>query len=203
MAVVLNLKYYWYFIFAGVYGLIEELFLALGIYSHNWYETWMTVILLPLAFWIAKIMYAKIIQGVKPISHYIFVYLGLFPLYIISFNWVLMLTRHLDFSTTLFSDPIISRFFVSLVLINLLAILSMLIYFLRVKWLWKAAVVVMMYTAYYIGYKLNLIWIKEGWFPFVSTASILWMYSSILIMNRLYKYPRYRRANEREFSQKH
>jgi len=46
--------------------------------------------------------------------------------------------------------------------------------------------IILLYTVYYIGYKLNLIWIKEGWFPLVSTVSIFWMYISVVIMDRLY-----------------
>lgn len=54
-----NLEYYWIIILSGLYGLIEELFLALGIYSHNWYQTWMTVVLLNIYFGWAKKNYLK------------------------------------------------------------------------------------------------------------------------------------------------
>jgi len=43
---VFHLKYYWYIVFALIYGSIEELFLALGLYKQNWYHTWMTVLFL-------------------------------------------------------------------------------------------------------------------------------------------------------------
>ncbi|EHQ87272.1 hypothetical protein [Desulfosporosinus youngiae] len=187
LATVLNLRYYWYFILAGIYGLIETLFLALGIYSHNWYQTWMTVVLLTLSFWLAKIIYLKIIKGVKPIYYYGYIYLGLFPLDNITLNWGLMLTRHIDYSTTLFSDPIHSRFFIVWFLFNLLAFSCIVIHFLRLNKIYKFLMIAMLYFVYYIGYRLNLIWIKEGWFLLLSTASILWMYLSVVIMDQLYK----------------
>lgn len=188
LVTVLNLRFYWYFIFAGIYGLIEALFLALGIYSHNWYKTWMTVVLLTLSFWLAKLIYIKFRKGLKPIYYYGYIYLGLFPLDNITLNWGLMLTRHVDYSTILFNDPINSRFFILLFLYNLLAISCMLIYFSRLNRLWKCLVITMLYCAYYIGYQLNMIWIKEGWFLLVSSVSILWMYLSVIIMDRLYEH---------------
>jgi hypothetical protein len=48
LVTILNLDYRWYLAFGVIYGAIEEAFLALGVYSQNWYQTWMTVIGLPL-----------------------------------------------------------------------------------------------------------------------------------------------------------
>lgn len=186
LIVVLNLKNYWFFIFAGIYGAIEELFLALGIYSHNWYQTWMTVILLPFAFWIAKKMYTKILQGVKPIFYYGYVFLGLFSLNIISLTWGFMLLELQEFSQAVLSDPISSRHFLVLVYFFLVSISMMIIYFLRPNWMWKALIILLLYTIYYISYKLNLMFFKEGWFLFVSTVTFVWMYLSVVIMDKLY-----------------
>lgn len=189
LVVVLNLKYYWFFIFAGIYGLIEELFLALGIYSHNWYRTWMTVVMIPLAFWIAKKMYVKVIRGIKPIFYYIYIFLALFPLNIAILTWGLMLLRLQEFSRAVLPDPIMSRHSLVLVHFLILSISMMLKYFLRTKWIRKSMIIVVLYAMYFVGYKLNLILIKEGWFLPVSTVSILWMYLSIFIIDKLYGEP--------------
>jgi hypothetical protein len=186
LVVVLNLKNYWFFIFAGIYGVVEELFLALGIYSHNWYQTWMTVVILPFAFWIAKKMYLKILRGINPIFYYGYIFLGLFSLNIITLTWGFMLSGYQEFSRTVLSDPISSRHFMVLVHYFLLSISMMLIYFLRFKWGWKTLIILLLYTIYYIGYKLNLIWFKEGWFLPVSTVTFFWMYLSIVMMDKLY-----------------
>lgn len=187
LVTVFNLNYYWFFIFAGIYGIIEESFLALGIYIENWYHTWMTVILLPIFFLISKKMYMKITQGINPMFYYGFIFLALFPLNIVAITWGFMLLRLQEFNMSVLLDPIKSRHFLVLVHFFLLSIPMMLIYFLRVKWFWKAFVILVLYMFYYIVYKLNYIWIKEGWFLLVSTVSILWMYLSVFIMDRLYK----------------
>lgn len=187
MVAVLNLNYYWFIFFAIIYGIIEELFLALGIFSHNWYRTWMTVILLPLFFWTAKIMFIKIKQGIKPIFYCGYIYLGLFPLVIIILIWGFFQLLGIEYgNATLFHDPNNSRFFIFTVYFNLISIPIMLIYFLRFKLIWKTVVILLLYTIYYIGYKLNLIIIKEGWFLPVSTITIFWTYLSVFILDRLY-----------------
>lgn len=186
LVVVLNLRWYWFLLLAVIYGFIEESFLALGIYSQHWYRTWMTVLILPFAFWASKKMYAEITRGIKPITYYGFIYLGLFPLHISTIIWAFMLSGHLEFSRTVLSDPISSRHLMVMVLFFLLFIPMMLLYFLRLKRVWKALIIFILYLIYYYMYKTNLIWIKEGWFLLVSTITMLWMYLSVAVMDRLY-----------------
>ena len=186
LVTVMNLKYYWYIVFALAYGAIEELFISLGVYTQNWYCTWMTVLVLPFAFWISKKMYLAIIKGVKPITYYLYVYLGLFPLHIITIIWGLMLAGYLEYSRTLLSDPISSRHFMAMLNFFMLLIPMMLIYFSKMKWAWKVLIVLITYLIYYLGCKLNLILIRDQWFLAVSTVTILWMYLSILAMDKLY-----------------
>jgi hypothetical protein len=189
LATVLNLKRYWYLIFAVLYGLIEELFMHIGIYSHNWYRTWMTIVMLPCAFWAMKFMYVKILHGVKPCIYYGYIVLGLFPLNVITLIWLFMLTGIQDMSFHVLADPIMSRHFIVLILFFVLSASMMLLYFSRIKPHWKAAIVVTLYALYYISYKLNFIMIREGWFLPVSSVTICWMYFSTLLLDRLYGEP--------------
>ena len=190
LVTVLNLNYYWFFIFAGMYGIIEETFLALGIYSHNWYRTWMTVTMLPLAFWSGKYMYSKLNNGIKPIFYYVYILFALFPLYIIAFNWILMLLRLRTFNYFVLPDPVMSPYFLALIHFFLLAIPIMFIHFYKVKLQlhWKVIVILMLYAIDYVGYKSGLIVIKDGWFLPISTLSIFWIYASVFIADKLYGY---------------
>lgn len=188
LVTVFDLNLYWYIIFAVIYGLIEELFLHLGIYSHNWYQTWMTVVGLPVLFWVAKTMYGKIKTGVNPVVYYVYIYLGVFMLNSPTLTHALILARYMNFSTTLFSDPVSSRFFIFYIHYHVLFIPILLFHFLRSKFIWKALLILMIYIVYYIGYKTNLIWIREGWFLPVSTANIFEMYLSVFVLDKLYKY---------------
>lgn len=186
LVVILKLKSYWFFIIALIYAIVEELFIALGVYSQNWYQTWMTVVLLPLAFWIAKKMYAKIVIGANRIIYVSYIYLALFPLHLIVVIWGFMLSGHLEFSRTVLHDPINSRYFMVLVLFTILSIAVLFIYFSKCTWVWKFLTILILYILYYLGLRLHLLWIKEGWFWLVTTATILWMYICIFIMDKLY-----------------
>ncbi|HEX2927868.1 MAG TPA: hypothetical protein VHP38_16700 [Ruminiclostridium sp.] len=189
LVITLNLKYYWYFITGGIYGIIEELFIALGIYSHNWYRTWMTVIGLPILIWLVKKMYSKILQGIKPITYYVYIYLGLFTLYVVTLLWGLDVAGFMRFTNTLFNNPKFSRYGLYLIYYSLSSIFMMLIYFLKFKFRLKFLLIFILYAIYYTSYKLNLIWFKEGYFLPVSTITILWLYLSIFILDRLYGGP--------------
>lgn len=190
LIIVLKLKFYWYFIFAGIYAIIEEFFLSLGIYSHNWYRTWITVVALPIYFWIAKEMYKVITRGVKPLFYYGYIYFGLFFFNNSILTHILfIITGHQDFNKALLTDPVSSRFLIFWIHFNLLSIPIMLMYFLKLKLAWKALVVLMLYIIYYIGFKLNIIWIYEGWFLFVSTITIFCMHLNVFILDKLYGRP--------------
>lgn len=187
LAVILNLKPYWYFIIAIIFGGIEELFLALGIYSHNWYRTWMTVVLLPFAIWVSKKIYRQLIQGIKPAYYYPYIFIGLFPLYVTTIMFVIELSGYWAFKKDLFQDPIHSYNFLGLALFfTLPSIIMMLIHYLRIKWHWKALGIPMLYTIYYLCIRYNWLWIKEGWFLPITTIIIVWIYLSVLILDWLY-----------------
>lgn len=206
LVVLLNFKLYWFLIFGVIYGIIEELFIALGIFRHNWYQTWMTVIGIPIFFWVAKKMYIQFIKGIKPAYYYGYIFFALYTCNVITLMWGLALFRIQDINTALISDPEVSRLYGALGHFLLLSISIMLIYFLRLKWIWKALVILLLYTIYYIAYRLNLVLIKEGWFLLASTISIIWTYLSVLIIDRFYGGPsrkinNYQQCGENKSSQ--
>lgn len=120
IAVILNLKFCWYLVIAIVYGAIETLFLALGIYSHNWYRTWMTMLMFPFAIAFSKYLYRKILEGVRPVFYYLYIFLGLFSLYVVTILWGSPGGRLFGFQHVIISGPYkqqilyrIDRFFYS------------------------------------------------------------------------------------------
>lgn len=156
----------------------------------------MTVTGIPIFFWVVKKMYVKLLQGIKPAYYYGYVFFALYTCNVIILIWgVFMLFRIQDFNTALISDPEVSRLYGALGHFLLLSISIMLIYFLRLKWIWKALVIFFLYMIYYIAYKLNLVLIKEGWFLLASTISIAWMYFSVFIIDRFYGGPQKKTNN--------
>lgn len=173
---VLNLKYYWFFIFAVAYGVIEELFLKFGIFSHHWYKTWMTIVGLVILFGVVKKMSKSISIYTGHIWRYILMLFGLFPLHMVIIWWVMLLSGIVRINLKIFPDAMISYNFISFLNLFVLSITCMIIYFSILKGWLKSIVILFLYGVLYSTEKLNIIYIKEGWFLIVATIDIFGMY---------------------------
>ena len=182
---VLNLKYYWFLIFSLIYGIIEEFFLGLGIYSHNWYQTWMTMLGLIILFYIAKRMYVVKFKQINPIWKYFFMLFGLYSLHMPLIFWPSILLGIITLNTKLLPDAMNNYALISLINLFLLSIAWLTIYFSNLKWLWKLTIVFALYSIIYFTISLNIIYVKEGYFFIFSTMDIFGMYLSVYILNNL------------------
>jgi hypothetical protein len=181
-----NLKYYWYFIFAGAFCGIEELFLYLGIFKHNWYMTWMTFAGLLFFFWGTKKIYLQnISKNIGNIWRSIYIFYGLLPFHIIMM-WVFKLFRLHTFGKV-FLQIQTSKIMIILGAYELvLGATAIALYFLKIKWWWKMAAILLLYVAHYFAAKFNLMHYKEGWFFVVTTIAIFSMYLYTCILDKLY-----------------
>lgn len=186
---VFKLKLIWIVMLSAIYAIVEEVFLALGVYSHNWYRTWMTPIALTAFFWGSKKYYAALLKGPKPFVHYLNIYTGLFPMFVLTILWAFSLAGVQNYVASMFRDPVIYRILISTWYFTVVAIPMMLIYFLKLKWRWKAVVIAALHGVNYLAYKKwNFLWFKNDWWYLIfSTATIFWMYFSVVLLDRLYK----------------
>lgn len=182
---VFRLKYYWYVIFAAVYGAIEELFVYLEIYKQYWYQTWMTVSGLLVLFWMVNKIYNKTADRIKPFWRYLYVFFGLVALHEHTVVWTQRLAGIRVYSGSFLPDK--ERSFVVLSAINnlLLAVVIMTAYFSIKKWRWKLPVILLLYAVNYIAASLNLIIYKEGWFLISASICIWSMYLFAYILDKL------------------
>ena len=187
LVAVFNLENCWILMFAGIYGIIEKLFLALGIYKHYWYQTWMTLFAMTIFFWWAKKYYQKTLKGIKPFWHYFNIFFALFALDVVTLLWGFILSGYQNYSTQFIPDPTGSPYVLAVLYYILLASTLMLIYFYKLSWLWKTIIILALYGVDYLAYCTGIIYIKEGWFLIFSTATIFGMYYSIILLDRLYK----------------
>jgi len=188
LVAVFNLEYYWIIILSGLYGLIEELFLALGIYSHNWYRTWMTVVSLTFYFWWARKNYFKGLEGIKPLRYYVYIILGLFPLDVVTLLWGFMLSGYQNYTRNFIPDSVRSPYVGAVLYYVLVAIIIVLIYFLRLRWRWKSTVILATYGVNFLAYKLHILYFfNMWWFMVFSTASIFSIYLSIVLLDYFFK----------------
>lgn len=185
--IVSNLKYYWYFIFAGLYGIIEELFLKLGIYSHNWYRTWITVIGLIILFAVWKRVSKDYSFFIGSKKRYISFFFGLYTLHMILVWWPLLLASIVKINMNIFSDPFTSYTFVSFLNLTVLTVICLLVYFSHSKWLSRVIEMLLFYSIFYLSEKFNIIHIKTGWSFVVATIDILGMLLFVYFLDKLFK----------------
>lgn len=185
---VYNLNYYWFFAFAGAYCIIEEFFLKLGIYTHNWYRTWMTFIVLLLLFWVAKKIYdSSYNKHIKRIWRYLYIFFGLFSLHVHTLWFFQLFGIHnfgRSFNFTL--DEGSRLIIISIIYMLVAGSIIMAVYFRKIKWRWKAIVILLLYIAHYTAAKSGLMIYKEGWFFPFTTIAIFSMYLYTYILDKLY-----------------
>lgn len=186
MAAVLRLKPLWYAVIALAYGAVEELFIALGVYEHNWYFTWITVALLPFALLLARKMYDRLREGLKPAYYYVYIFFSLFPLTLSTLFWGLHLAGIQTGNDQLLADPETSRYTVILCLHIAVSSVLLLAYFAGLKWRWKVLAAAALEALFGAFYAAGLLIIRPGWFLPASASYILWTYASIALMDRLY-----------------
>ncbi len=188
---VYNLKYRWMVVFAGIYFLIEELFLHLGIYKQNFYSTWVTsAALLSLLFPVTKAIYKrKTVYTKKTLLRYYFMFLGLYTLHMPTALWIQILTGIMKPNTELLSGDLQSYSLVSLLNLLILSVVCTFVYFSKIHLLWKILLTIALYAFLYLAKQYQIMYIKEDWFIPFATIDIFAMYLYIYIMNRLMTNP--------------
>ncbi len=185
---ILNLRKYWYFIFAGIYVGIEEFFKCLGIYEQHWYRTWMTVVGLLILFWVTEKFYNKIFQGMGSVMKYIAVFLGVFTLYV-SFKDIPLILSDLYYGLYILPDPTISDSTIFAIEILLLLNVILIAYFRKLKWQWHTLIILILSAINYFAWNFNYILVnaKAPLFLIFNIGSILETYLFVFIVDRLYE----------------
>lgn len=184
LTIVYDLSYKWYFIYALVYYLIEELFVNLGIYQQLWYKSIYTLIGFTPLFWFIKIWYNKLISSSKYFIHYITLFLSTFAVVANTIMMPLKLLEIQIFKVNFFGElsknhtttAIIYGFFLINILINL--------YKYRLHWTWKVIAFIILFFVQYIFYKMGIIYFKNRWFFSITLIDILGSYLWIAVLDR-------------------
>jgi len=183
---IFNLSSLWYFVFALIYYLIEELFIKLGIYEHFWYKSIYTSIgLIPL-FWFIKNWYRKRKDSVSYFVNYVSLFLSVFALNSVT----IILSQRLlgiqifkgNFFTEMSKDHTTGIVY-QLILINILIIL----YESRLHWVKKAMIFLCLFIVQYLLYNAGYIYISNGWFFAVTILDLFGCYCWIATFHYLYK----------------
>jgi hypothetical protein len=193
---VLKAKYYWYLISALAYCLIEQLFLRLGIYTHNWWRLWMTFFGALSIFLTTKAAYAGAWHLRTRVRQYVFISFGLYSLHM----RLVMLTYYFSGvvrpNLGIFRDAMSSYAFVSIISVCLVMICCMAVYFAPMRLWLKAAVTLALYGVLFIASASGFFEVRAGYFLVFSISDIFGMYLFIYILDRLLPQGAVRRGAE-------
>lgn len=185
---VLQKPFYLNVVVSFLYSLVEELFISLDIYRHHWWSTWMTFVGLLLFFMISKWMYTSLDRVLRlTYQYYVYIFLGMFPVCTIVFLWgVLDLSGLMRFTVDLFSNPKFSRYGLYLTFFSICYPVMIWGYF-RQHWLWKIMASTLVGIIIFLGHKFHLLIFREGWFVPTLILMIFWLYSSVWVLDNLYR----------------
>lgn len=183
---VLKLRQFWYFVFAIIYVLIEELFLRLGIYEHYWYETWMTFVGLVLLFWLVNKIYTSSLNNIGLMLKRTYIFFGLYTLHMPIIFWGFKISGIIEPNMNLLPDQWDSYAFIALANLFFLSVSCMVIYFTISKSIFKIGAISILYLVLYIADQTGILKVKEGWFLIFSIINILGMYFFVYLLDKFY-----------------
>lgn len=168
-----------------IFFLIENLFLALGIYEVYWYRPWITFIGFTAIFQMVKKWHRSVINGDNKLVYYITAILGILTLYLPTTNWISILIGYFVIKKDILIDPYISH---AVVVIPKYLFQIHIFYFLnryKARWIWNAAAAAVILSVDGILYYTNIMYVKEGWMFIYSGISIFTTYLYVYIVNKL------------------
>jgi len=194
----LDLKFYWQTALAFVYGAIEELFLYLGVYRHNWYQTWITVAGLIVLFGIVKAAYKKFAGGrPAPLFKYILVYFAAFVPHTDLISWPFRLIWGPTFSEKLFADPQNSAFLLFAINFNILCITAIILRYNKAKWRQTGLAALFLYAVYFAAHMFDLVVYRDAALTALfATAEIAGIFLSVFLVDKLYGFNENRPAQQ-------
>lgn len=185
LAVVLGLGYKWNIVFALLYYLIEQLFLRLGIFKHNWYHTWITFTGILLLYLLLQKWYQKMQLSNKNFIYNITLFLASVSAY---YHMGLFVSYHcsiksyeVHITSEYYRDMAIALFFE----LSIPVLLMLLLYLWKTNWRYKGVVFVLLFAARYILYKAGIVQYKDHWFFLVTVYDLFGLYFVISLMDYL------------------
>ncbi|MCX8131588.1 MAG: hypothetical protein N3I35_16030 [Clostridia bacterium] len=186
LLVIYKSRTIWNFISAVIYYLIEILFLKLGVYQHNWYKAWITLVGLIVLAFLFKKWYYKLLNSPKFLTYYFALYFAVVSSYgLVRSAFVYGKFRIINYNVfpNVFKDNLI------LVHIPLFIIINIMIYVYQMKlsWFVKCMVFSGLFLTQFILTKIGVITIRPGWFLTITSADVLSCYLIVVIMDSLLK----------------
>lgn len=188
MVAFFDLKFIWQLLFIAAYFGIEVLFLALGVYEHHWFQSWMTSVGLVPLFWIGKKLYRKFYGSYGVIFEVFCQLLSFLALFTVFFNWfAFVATGIFTYNKQLLPGRPGPSW--GILGFNVSAMLLAVCYwaYRAKKWYWKTTAFLFGFAAHYVLWKFGLIILKPGWIIPYTAISLAAGYAIVAFMGKYIK----------------
>ena len=195
---VLDLKSIYLFVFAGVYFLIDALFSQLGIYVHHWFRSIYTLLGYIPYCWIIKKWYVSLTTPKAPVQkssgfsstkmlYYITLFLAVFAASANSLFTTQKIAGLQIFKAGIFSDSTKDHTTATLIYGPIIIVIMMALCMLVKKRHIKIIVFLALFVFNWLLHQFGSLYIKPGWFLFVSALDLFGIYFWTLLFIRLFK----------------
>jgi len=184
LIIAYHLSYLWSFLFAGIYLVIEEYFLLLGIYVHYWYKSFITTIGIITLFFLFKKWYDRLLYRPRLFIQYLTIYFGSFALYANLAIMPLKLSKIQIFRGNIFSELSKNHTLIAMLYGFILIHILILLYQSKLRIAWKGVVFSGLVVAQYVLFQCGVIYIKDGLFIWVTLIDLFACYGSIALIDR-------------------
>jgi hypothetical protein len=179
-----NLGYGWILFFIAMFVGIEFLFLSLGIYKLNWWNSGYTAAGLLIYFWISKKWYTLLLQASSRFIRLITLYCLGYSIYSNLLNVPFMLD-YFYFGGGWFADPARDSVAVKIVYFLILSVVPAMVCFYRLHWTILAAAPVVMLITHLVSIQLHILNLKHLWVLFMFSASDMLVLLCCYYFNRV------------------
>ncbi len=185
LAILYRIPILWNFAIAGIYFLIDVLYVKLGIYRHFWYKSWYTFVLFIISLLLANKWYHRLLNYPHPILYYLTLHLGARALFslVIVFKYFFSLEVINKF---VFEEFARNQAFYIILYDSIWIIIAMIIHGLIIKWRWKGVIFVFLFIIQYVLIKIaGIITVKNGWFLIITLLNIFGSYIAVVVTDYL------------------
>ncbi len=175
---VFGLNFLWQIGFSIAYFLIDVLFVRLGIYTHNWYQSWYTLGGFFLYSWIVRKWYGKVFANPSKFVYLATLFLSIFAIGGNAFGTTLNFLEIRRYSLGLFEQAAKDHTATSIIYDILIIMVLIPLYRLKSHAFLKCLIFLMMFVFDYVLFRVGVIIAKPGWF---AAGTIITMFGNYAI----------------------
>ena len=185
---VFGLKIRWQIVFSIAYYLIDVLFVRLGIYAHNWYHSWYTLVGFFIYCRLVIKWHNNIFAQPTRLLYYLTLFLSVFAIGGNAIGTTLNFLEIRRFSSGLFHQATKDHTATSIIYdMIMIALVFIPLYRLKSHSVLKCLIFLLLFVLEFVLYRVGVILVKPGWFVFGSMIAVFGNYAIVGTVNRSLK----------------